>query len=58
MKNGRFRCATAQIASDVYNGAWGFADFEYPWIPHAVLGAMTLVAVLGMLVILKRRDPV
>src|SRR5262249_37711187 len=28
VKNGRFKCATAQIASDTYNGAWGFNSFE------------------------------
>ena len=33
IKNGRFKCATAQIASDTFNGAWGFVNFEYTWIP-------------------------
>jgi ABC-type multidrug transport system ATPase subunit len=58
IRNGRFKCATAQIASDTLNGAWGFVDFEYTWLPHAVLGGITLGAVLMMLVVLKRRDPV
>jgi hypothetical protein len=58
IKNGRFKCATAQIASDTLNGAWGFVDFEYVWLPHAVLGGMTLCTILLMLIVLKRRDPV
>ena len=58
VKNGRFRCATAQIASDTYNGAWGFVDFEYTWVPHAVLWGMTIGTMFVILAILKRRDPV
>jgi hypothetical protein len=58
VKNGRFKCATAQIASDTFNGAWGFVDFEYTWIPHAILGGMTFVTLIFMLAVLKRRDPV
>jgi hypothetical protein len=58
VKNGRFKCATAQIASDTFNGAWGFVNFEYTWIPHAVLGGMTALSLIFMLAVLKRRDPV
>jgi ABC-type multidrug transport system permease subunit len=58
VKNGRFKCATAQIASDTFNGAWGFVDFEYTWIPHAVLGGITFITLIFMLAVLKRRDPV
>ena len=58
VKNGRFKCATAQIASDAFNGAWGFVNFEYTWIPHAVLGGMTAFTLIFMLAVLKRRDPV
>jgi ABC-type multidrug transport system ATPase subunit len=58
VKNGRFRCATAQIASDTFNGAWGFVDFEYTWLPFAVLGGMMLLTLIVMLAVLKRRDPV
>ena len=54
----RFKCATAQIASESFNGAWGFVYFEYTWLPHAVLGGITLCTILMMLVVLKRRDPV
>jgi len=58
IKNGKFKCATAQIASDTLIGAWGFVDFEYTWLPFAVLGGMMLVAIVFMLAVLKRRDPV
>jgi ABC-type multidrug transport system ATPase subunit len=58
VKNGKFRCATAQIASDTFNGAWGFVDFEYTWLPFAVLGGMMLLSIIFMLAVLKRRDPV
>ncbi len=55
---GRFKCATAQIASDTLNGAWGFTNFDVLWIPHAVLGGITFVTLVFMLLVLKRRDPV
>jgi ABC-type multidrug transport system ATPase subunit/pSer/pThr/pTyr-binding forkhead associated (FHA) protein len=58
IKNGHFKCATAQIASDTFNGAWGFANFEYTWIPPAILGGMTAFMLIFMLAVLKRRDPV
>jgi ABC transport system ATP-binding/permease protein len=58
IKNGRFRCATAQIASETFNGAWGFSNFEYIYIPYLMLGGMTLAALVIMLIVLKRRDSV
>ncbi|HKQ68985.1 MAG TPA: ATP-binding cassette domain-containing protein, partial [Polyangiaceae bacterium] len=58
VKNGRFKCATAQIASDTFNGAWGFTTFEYTWLPHAVLWGSTLLTLIFLLAVLKRRDPV
>jgi ABC-type multidrug transport system ATPase subunit len=58
VRAGRFRCAVAQISSDTLNGAWGFTNFEYTWLPPAVLGAMTLVTLVLMIAVLKRRDPV
>lgn len=56
--NGRFSCATAQVASDTLNGAWGFAEWDTPWLPSVVLFAMTFAMVVVLLVALKRRDPV
>jgi hypothetical protein len=58
VKRGRFQCAKAQIASDTFNGAWGFTNFEYIHIPYLVLGGMTLAALVLMLIVLKRRDSV
>lgn len=55
---GKFKCATAQIASDSFNGAWGFTDYDQAWMPFAAMGALTLVSLLLLLVVLKRRDPV
>ncbi|RLB62088.1 MAG: hypothetical protein DRI90_09870 [Deltaproteobacteria bacterium] len=55
---GNFRCATAQMASDSYNGAWAFTTYEDSWIPFAVLGGMTVGLMIVLLMVLKRRDPV
>jgi len=55
---GKFKCATAQIASDNFNGAWGFEDYDTVWMPFAVMGSMTLIMLIVLLIILKRRDPV
>jgi ABC-type multidrug transport system ATPase subunit/pSer/pThr/pTyr-binding forkhead associated (FHA) protein len=56
--NGKFKCATAQIASDTFNGAWGFTEYDMLWLPFATMGAMTLVTMIVLFVVLKRRDPV
>jgi ABC-type multidrug transport system ATPase subunit len=58
VRAGRFRCALAQIASDTFNGAWGFTNFEYTWMPPAVLGGITVVLLTFVLIVLKRRDQV
>ena len=55
---GKFKCATAQLASDSLNGAWGFTDYDQMWIPFAVLGGMSVLFLVLVTVILKRRDPV
>lgn len=55
---GKFKCASAQIASDSFNGAWGFTDYNLAWMPPAVLAAMTVVSLVGILILLKGRDPV
>jgi hypothetical protein len=53
---GKFKCAEAQIASMDFNGAWGFTDYQIAWLPPAVLAGMTLVALIAILIILRRRD--
>ena len=56
--DGRFHCATAQIGSDTLSGAWGFVEWDQIWVPFAVLYGMTLLMLLTLLILLKRRDPV
>jgi ABC-type multidrug transport system ATPase subunit/pSer/pThr/pTyr-binding forkhead associated (FHA) protein len=55
---GKFHCAEAQLASNDFNGAWGFVDYKLVWLPPAVLGVMMLVTLIFILVILKRRDSI
>jgi ABC-type multidrug transport system ATPase subunit/pSer/pThr/pTyr-binding forkhead associated (FHA) protein len=56
--DGRFFCATAQIGSDTLSGAWGFVDWQLTYLPLLVLYGMTLLMLLVLFVLLKRRDPV
>jgi ABC transport system ATP-binding/permease protein len=56
--DGRFECATAQMASDNLTGAWAFTTYETQWLPFAVLWGMTFGIMMIILVLLKRRDPV
>ena len=56
--NGKFQCATAQIASDQLAGAWAFTEWDTYWMPAAVLSAMTFAIMVVLLILLKRRDPV
>lgn len=55
---GRFQCAIAQMASDSLPGAWGFTEWATPWLPSAVLFGTTALMLAGLLVVLRRRDPV
>jgi ABC-type multidrug transport system ATPase subunit len=56
IEGGRFKCAEAQIASDTFNGAWGFTNYEQAFLPMAVLGAMMLTTAVLILIVLKKRD--
>jgi ABC-type multidrug transport system ATPase subunit len=58
VQGGRFQCAIAQVASDSINGAWGFTEWDQPWLPAAVLFGMTFAMLIVLLIALKRRDPV
>ena len=58
IQNGRFHCATAQIESSTLSGAWGFIEWNQPWVPLVILYGMTGVMLIVLLVLLKRRDPV
>jgi ABC-type multidrug transport system ATPase subunit/pSer/pThr/pTyr-binding forkhead associated (FHA) protein len=55
---GYFQCALAQMGSETLKGAWGFSSYHEHWLPVVVLLGMTVVMLLALLVLLKRRDPV
>jgi ABC transport system ATP-binding/permease protein len=55
---GKFKCSIAQVASDTLAGAWGFTTYDTAWIPLAILSAMAFTTLIGLTIILKRRDPV
>ena len=55
---GRFKCATAQMAADNYQGAWSFTTYDQTWMPFVVLTGMTLTLIVTLMIVLKRRDPV
>lgn len=55
---GHFRCAEAQIASSDFMGAWGFTNYNLPWLPPTVLAAMMFGILCLILIILKRRDAI
>ena len=55
---GRFKCATAQMAADNYQGAWAFTTYDQTFMPFAVMTGMTLLLLVTLMVVLKRRDPV
>jgi ABC-type multidrug transport system ATPase subunit/pSer/pThr/pTyr-binding forkhead associated (FHA) protein len=58
IEGGRFKCAVAQMASDQLTGAWSFTTWEESFIPYAALGGMTILLLVMLTIILKRRDPV
>ncbi len=58
IEGGKFKCALAQMASDTQMGAWGFTTYDQTWLPYAVLGGMTVLLVVVVSILLKRRDPV
>jgi hypothetical protein len=55
---GFFQCAVAQVGSGQLQGAWGFTNYLDIWLPSTILFGMTVVMVIVLLVLLKRRDPV
>ena len=55
---GKFHCAEAQIASDRLQRRLGLHDYQAVWLPPTVLGAMMFVALVFILMILKRRDSI
>ncbi|MGZ3456427.1 MAG: ABC transporter permease, partial [Polyangiales bacterium] len=41
-----------------FDGAWGMPEWTQIWLPYAVLGGMTIVTLVIMMIILRRKDPV
>ena len=41
-----------------FEGAWGFTEWQLAWLPYVVLGGSTLVTLVVMMMILRRKDPV
>ncbi|MBI2389209.1 MAG: FHA domain-containing protein [Deltaproteobacteria bacterium] len=41
-----------------FEGAWGFVEWQQQWMPYAVLGGMTLITLVIMMMILRKKDPV
>jgi ABC-type multidrug transport system ATPase subunit/pSer/pThr/pTyr-binding forkhead associated (FHA) protein len=58
IQDGKFHCATAQIASDQLAGAWAFTEWDTYWFPSVMLLGMSVGMLLILLVLLRRRDPV
>jgi ABC-type multidrug transport system ATPase subunit/pSer/pThr/pTyr-binding forkhead associated (FHA) protein len=58
LQAGKFHCAIAQVASSSLAGAWGFTEWDTPWLPAVVLFGTTLGMFVILLVALKRQDPV
>jgi hypothetical protein len=48
----------AQMGSDALKGAWGFTAYDQFYLPFAVLYGMTVLMLVVLLMILKKRDPV
>jgi ABC-type multidrug transport system ATPase subunit/pSer/pThr/pTyr-binding forkhead associated (FHA) protein len=55
---GKFRCAEAQIASSDFMGAWGFTNYNVPWLPPVILTGMMLLTLVVILIVQKRRDAI
>jgi ABC-type multidrug transport system ATPase subunit/pSer/pThr/pTyr-binding forkhead associated (FHA) protein len=55
---GYFQCALAQMGSETLKGAWGFSLYAEYWLPSVVLLGMTVLMLIVLLIMLKRRDPV
>ena len=57
--DGRFNCALEELANKAKGGGGlGFATFDRPYVTYGVLGGMTLLALVTLMILLKRRDSV
>ncbi len=59
ISHGKFDCAIQELSNSVEgSGALGFSTYESPLISFGVLSAMTVVCVVLVMILLKRRDSV
>ncbi len=58
IQSGHFQCAVAQVESATMPGAWGFVNWNMTGLPIGILFSMTLVMMVILFVLLRRRDPV
>jgi hypothetical protein len=57
--NGKLNCALEQVRNVTKGGGGlGFSTYDQPLISLAVLGGMTLLAVVAVMILLRRRDSV
>ena len=59
ISDGRFNCALEELHNSAKgSGGLGFVTYDRPFVTFAVLGGMTLLGLLAVTILLKRRDSV
>jgi hypothetical protein len=59
ISDGKFNCALEELHNATKgSGGLGFTTYDRPFVTFAVLGGMTLMALIGVMLLLKRRDSV
>jgi ABC transport system ATP-binding/permease protein len=57
--NSKFNCALEEVRNVTKGGGGlGFSTYDQPAISFAVLGGMTAICVIGIMIVLRRRDSV
>lgn len=57
--NGTFNCALEELKSSARgSGGLGFTTYDRPFVTFAVLGGMTLLGLVAVMILLRRRDSV
>ena len=57
--DGRFNCALEELRNGTEGaGGLGFSTYDQPWVSFAVLETITVVSVILVMLLLKRRDSV
>ena len=59
VNNGMFDCALEEVRNTQQGmGAFGFSTYDLPIVPFSVLFFMTVLMIVLVMVLLKRRDSV